>query len=57
MIYSLDSNTCIAHLRSSGSSLVSQRLAPVDPTDARIPSIVVAELLFGAAHLYRISEK
>ena len=48
MIYTLDSNACISHLRSRGASGVSRRLALVDNSEIVICSIVRAELLYGA---------
>ena len=47
MIYLLDSNTCIAFLRSR-SSLVKQALQRVQAEDIALCSIVVAELYEGA---------
>ena len=47
MTHLLDTNTCIVHLRSGGTSVVSRRLASAQGQVA-LCSIVVAELLFGA---------
>jgi tRNA(fMet)-specific endonuclease VapC len=48
MRYLLDSNVCIRHFRSGGTSSASQRLLQLQPNDAGICSIVRAELLAGA---------
>jgi tRNA(fMet)-specific endonuclease VapC len=48
MIYLLDSDTCIVHLRSRGLHAVSQRMAAVPVQYLALASIVEAELLFGA---------
>ncbi len=48
MIYLLDTNVCIVHLRSKGQSRLSQRLRAVHPNDIRLCSVVCGELLAGA---------
>jgi tRNA(fMet)-specific endonuclease VapC len=48
VIYTLDSNACISHLRTRGVSSVSRRLSAASAADVMITSIVVAELLYGA---------
>lgn len=48
MIFTLDTNACVAHLRRRGVSAVSRRLAAVSVSDVVISSIVRAELLYGA---------
>jgi tRNA(fMet)-specific endonuclease VapC len=45
-VYTVDTNACIAHLRSAGTSSVSQRLAVADPGSIVICSVVRTELLF-----------
>jgi tRNA(fMet)-specific endonuclease VapC len=47
MSYSLDTNTCIFHLNKSASA-VTERLKMLSPDEILIPSMVVAELLYGA---------
>ena len=46
--YSLDSDTCITHLRSRGMSAVSQRLLATVPRQIVICSVLRSELLYGA---------
>jgi tRNA(fMet)-specific endonuclease VapC len=48
MIYLLDTNACVAHLRGSAVSTVSRRLASLAPANAVICSVVRAELIYGA---------
>lgn len=48
MIYLLDTNACIAHLRTKGTSPVSDRLARATPGTVVRCSVVRAELLYGA---------
>jgi tRNA(fMet)-specific endonuclease VapC len=48
MIYLLDTNVCIVHLRSKGTSRLSQRLRAVHPNNVRLCSVVYGELLAGA---------
>ena len=48
MKYLLDSNACIVHLRSGGTSRVSQRITTAAVGDIAICSSVREELLFGA---------
>ena len=50
MTHLLDTNACIAHLRSAGASPVSRRLAAAAPGSVVLYSVVRAELLFGAMH-------
>jgi tRNA(fMet)-specific endonuclease VapC len=47
MSYALDTNTCIYHLNQSASS-VTERLKALPSEEVLIPSMVVAELLYGA---------
>lgn len=47
MIYLLDSNVCIDHLRKKGSGALQRKLAVVPATDIVVCSVVVAELLEG----------
>jgi len=47
MKYFLDTDICIYHLNGSAPD-VSRNLLRIPPADLRIPSIVAAELLFGA---------
>jgi len=47
MKYFLDTDICIYHLNGSAPD-VSGKLARISPTNIKIPSIVAAELLFGA---------
>jgi tRNA(fMet)-specific endonuclease VapC len=53
MRYLLDSNACIAHLRSGGNHPVSIRIDAAPVGDIGLPAIVVAELLFGALRVRR----
>jgi tRNA(fMet)-specific endonuclease VapC len=46
--YLLDTNACVAHLRSAGRSKVSQRLASITAGDVVLCTVVSAELLYGA---------
>ena len=48
MKYLLDTNACVAHLRSGGKSKVSQKLVSSSAGDVVLCSVVVAELLYGA---------
>jgi tRNA(fMet)-specific endonuclease VapC len=50
MRYLLDTNTCIVHLRSGGTHSISKRLLATPNADLAIPTIVEAELLYGALH-------
>jgi tRNA(fMet)-specific endonuclease VapC len=47
MIYFLDTNICIYHLNDSSPN-VSKRLEELPTADIKLPSIVAAELLYGA---------
>jgi tRNA(fMet)-specific endonuclease VapC len=47
MNYSLDTNTCIYHLNNNA-SIVTERLKTLSTEEVLIPSMVVAELLYGA---------
>jgi tRNA(fMet)-specific endonuclease VapC len=47
MKYSLDTNTCIYHLNQTA-SIVTKRLKTLSAEEVLIPSMVVAELLYGA---------
>lgn len=47
MTYFLDTNTCIYYLKGVHPTLA-QRLLAHNPSDIRIPSVVKAELLYGA---------
>ncbi|MDR0498470.1 MAG: type II toxin-antitoxin system VapC family toxin [Holophagales bacterium] len=47
MIYCLDTNTCIHHLNNTA-SVAAERLKNIPADDVLIPSMVVAELLYGA---------
>jgi tRNA(fMet)-specific endonuclease VapC len=47
MMYFLDSNICIYHMRDSAPK-VSERLQQTPVSEIRIPSMVAAELLYGA---------
>lgn len=49
MIYSLDTNTCI-YLINGRSPSIFQRLSQQEPEDVVLSSIVVSELMFGAAN-------
>ena len=49
MIYLLDTNAWIAHLRQNNPKLV-QRLLQANPGDVALCSVVLAELLYGAHH-------
>ena len=49
MIYLLDTNSCIEQLRGRSSSAFDARLANVKPGDVVLCSVVIAELLYGAA--------
>ena len=48
MTYLLDTNACVTHLRSRGSSRLSQRLRTIDQREIAICSVVRGELLTGA---------
>ncbi|MBI4580561.1 MAG: type II toxin-antitoxin system VapC family toxin [Planctomycetes bacterium] len=48
MRYLLDTNTCIAHLKSPPQSRVTRRLAEIEPGGAVLCSVVKAELIYGA---------
>lgn len=48
MIYLLDTNACVGHLRSAGQSSISDRLRGLAPGDVTICSVVKAELVYGA---------
>src|SRR5438046_161719 len=47
LIYLLDTNACITHLRSPAGSPISRKMAAHDPSDIVLCSIVKAELIFG----------
>jgi len=47
MIYLLDTNTCIYFLNSSSEKIISQ-FKRFSPSEINLPSITVAELLYGA---------
>jgi tRNA(fMet)-specific endonuclease VapC len=47
--YLLDTNSCIEQLRRRASSTFKARLAAAKPSDIRLCSVVVAELLYGVA--------
>jgi tRNA(fMet)-specific endonuclease VapC len=46
--YLLDTNTCVQYLRKGSASPISARLANVKPSDIRLCTVVLAELLYGA---------
>lgn len=47
MIYLLDTNACIQHLKSPN-SLITRKLATLFPTDIAVCSVTKAELFYGA---------
>lgn len=49
MMYLLDTNACIRHLRGAGTSTISRKIAAVEPSQILLCSVVKAELFFGAA--------
>ncbi len=56
MIYLLDTNACIAYLRTPLST-VGRRLAQQQPGDIVLCAVVKAELIYGAAHNARSQEQ
>ena len=48
MIYLLDTNACIVHLRSGGKSDLSRRIEAAPPGHITVCSVVREELMFGA---------
>lgn len=55
MLYCLDTNTCIAILRGTGANAI-ERFKAAGPERLRLPAMVVAELLLGAARSVRPAE-
>ena len=55
MIYFLDTNICIYFLKGQNSSL-RKKILSTNPNNIKIPSVVKAELLYGAEKSQRISE-
>ncbi len=56
MKFLLDTNTCIAHLRSPANSTVSRRLAGAGYDSVALCAVVKAELLYGALHSLNVEE-
>jgi tRNA(fMet)-specific endonuclease VapC len=56
MIYLLDTNVCIVHLRSKGVGQISSRLLQFGPQDLCLCSIVVAELVYGALRSQQVAK-
>ena len=56
MIYLLDSNACIAYLRTPLSA-VGRRLVRQQPADIALCAVVKSELIYGAAHSTRPEEQ
>ena len=56
MKYLLDTNTCVQFLRYGVSSKVGVRLAAMLPSDVRLCSVVLGELLFGALRSQNVAK-